>query len=366
MADWLKVRHALVRSAKIRGLMRALRCRKHVALGVALNWLVWLDEQTEDGLTHLSPDELDEEIGFRGCTEAMISIGWAVLGSDGCVEAVEFGKHCGESAKARAEHASRQAKYRVRHRCDSKGDSKGDGGGDVFLSRDASPEENRIEKNNKGVCYAVVDGGAGALPDAPVPQSPALPGRGAGDAGGAVGGAAGGPSLPPSSNDDDGFRVWLAALCGAHPSCSRSRVLAPDVEAAAWDAYRRFPQAAQQAELMAAYYADRLQEDRRGKRFYRPQAQRWFFEQLEDVMGHAERWAREARWKPKSKRKAARAAKGGKGAEAPCCDGAAASEADVKRWFDALRADVRSVGAADAGAEADGSDFARAFKDAMK
>ena len=31
MADWLKLNHSLVRSAKVRGLMRLLRCKKHAA-----------------------------------------------------------------------------------------------------------------------------------------------------------------------------------------------------------------------------------------------------------------------------------------------------------------------------------------------
>lgn len=37
MADWLKLNHALVRSAKVRGLMRLLRCKKHAALGLAVD-----------------------------------------------------------------------------------------------------------------------------------------------------------------------------------------------------------------------------------------------------------------------------------------------------------------------------------------
>lgn len=113
MADWLKVNHSLVRSAKVRGLMRALHCKKHAAFGLAVSWLCWIDEQTTDGRTGLLPEELDDEIGFRGCAEALISIGWAVLGEDGCVEAVEFGKHCGDSAKGRAENARRVAKCKA-------------------------------------------------------------------------------------------------------------------------------------------------------------------------------------------------------------------------------------------------------------
>lgn len=295
MADWLKVRHALVRSAKVRGLMRALHCKKHVALGVALNWLVWLDEQTEDGLTHLMPKELDDEIGFSGCTDAMISIGWATLGSDGCVEAIEFGKHCGESAKKRAENAARQASFKARQRSNARSNAKSN----ASALPNALPEENRIEENDKGVCKAVVNNGANAPCNATVPQSPAEPER-VTDADDPPGVSECGAEQSPSRPS---WGAWMSAVAQAHPSCSRSRTLAPDVESAARAAYERFPDAIRYAELLAAYYASRLQEDSRRVKFYRPQAQRWYFEQLEDIVTHAERWKREMRWKPESERK---------------------------------------------------------------
>ena len=102
MADWLKVNHTLLRSAKVRSLMRELRCKKHTALGLALNWLIWVDEQTSDGNTNLLPQEVDEELGFKGASKALCAIGWANVDENGLVFAVDFGKHCGETAKARA------------------------------------------------------------------------------------------------------------------------------------------------------------------------------------------------------------------------------------------------------------------------
>lgn len=114
MADWIKIRHSLLRSPKLRGLMRELKCNKHTALGLAVEWLCWIDEQTENGETGLTPDELADELGFRGCAEALCSVGWAALGDDGTVKALEFGKHCGDSAKKRAEDAMRKSLSRLR------------------------------------------------------------------------------------------------------------------------------------------------------------------------------------------------------------------------------------------------------------
>ena len=145
MADWLKVNHSLVRSAKVRGLMRELRCKKHAALGLAVNWLCWIDEQTKDGQTGLLPDELDDEIGFRGCADALISIGWAALGEDGCVYALEFGKHCGESAKERAENARRVAKCKAKKKGVTDEVTEDCYQGNEKTLPDALPEKNRIE-----------------------------------------------------------------------------------------------------------------------------------------------------------------------------------------------------------------------------
>lgn len=276
MADWLKVRHVLVRSPKIRGLMRALRCKRHTALGLALDWLVWIDEQTDDGKTHLLPDELADEIGFRGCAEALIEIGWAALGSDGCVEAVEFGKHCGESAKKRAENALRKARSRMSgEKCHAESVT------DVThnVTQNALPEEKRKEYTNTKVR-----------------------GRATVDIGAAV------PAAPPSPADSaDGFGEWLAVMCGCVRAFREARSLHPEVAAEARAAYERFPRAVEYAELLRAYYDDRMAVDRRRKEFWRPQGGQ-FFRDLEDVVfKHAVRWQREVGLKPVEAKKAAAA-----------------------------------------------------------
>lgn len=114
MADWVKINHTILRSSKIRALMRVMKCRKHTALGVALHWLILVDEQTTDGKTTLLPEELDDELGFRGGAEALCEIGWAALDEDGSVRAVDYEKHCGETAKARAINARRVAQCTAR------------------------------------------------------------------------------------------------------------------------------------------------------------------------------------------------------------------------------------------------------------
>ena len=265
MADWIKIRHALVRSQKIYRLAREMHTQRYTALGVALAWLVWLDEQTEDGQTGLSAEEVDDMLGFRGAAAALVRIGWASLGGDGTLVAEEFGKHCGASAKERAETARRVSKHReLKNRYKSNGECNGENVTHVTEDalQNALPEKNRIYMYHKGDSKAELC-------------------------------SASEPKLAPPP---EGFVDWLAALAGAHPSLGKSRLLARDVEAAAREAFSRCPQAAGQAELLQAYLADSMQEDHNRVRFYRPVGQARFFADLEDVLAHAERWDRETGW----------------------------------------------------------------------
>lgn len=256
MADWLKVNHALVRSPKVRGLMRALHCKKHAALGLAVSWLCWIDEQTTDGQTGLLPDELDDEIGFRGCAEALISIGWAALGADGCVYALEFGKHCGESAKGRAEGARRVAKCKAnKKRVTAEETEECNRGNEKTLPK-ALPEKNRIDISSKGELSTTVDIGAAAVPS------------------------------PPAR---DGFFGWLAQIGAVVPMLRRLNLDHPlprKVEAAARQAaalVRLTPEVLEQ--LQRYYAADSVSS-------YRPDSLEFFFGDLPDVLQHAANFCR--------------------------------------------------------------------------
>ncbi len=156
---------------KVYRLAREMHTQRYTALGVALAWLVWLDEQTEDGQTGLSAEEVDDMLGFRGAAAALVRIGWASIGGDGTLVAEEFGKHCGASAKERAETARRVARCRARkgearsERYFCNGDRNGDDVTDVTdeALSDALPEENRRE-------YMTLSARARACEPAPLPD----------------------------------------------------------------------------------------------------------------------------------------------------------------------------------------------------
>ena len=114
MADWLKLNHPLVRSPKIRRLARLFGCSQLEVLGLLVKWLVLIDEQTVDGNTGAVVDDIDDELGRDGAVDGLIVIGWAEINDDGFVCAVDFGKHCGETAKGRAMNARNNQTYRAR------------------------------------------------------------------------------------------------------------------------------------------------------------------------------------------------------------------------------------------------------------
>lgn len=112
MANWIKVLNTLPRCKAIYALMRALHCKRHAAIGLAVDWLCWLDVNSTNGETGMLDDEISDVLGWQGAAEALSAVGWVSHDEQGYVVAVDFDKHNGETAKKRAEDAERQRKSR--------------------------------------------------------------------------------------------------------------------------------------------------------------------------------------------------------------------------------------------------------------
>lgn len=292
MVDWLKLLHSFPRNPKLRVMARVLRRDKDSTIGVAIRWLIWVDEQTEDGRTGLLPKELDEELGCKKLSEALCACGWALVeDEDGTISAVEFGKHSGETAKRRATEARKKSLQRDAERAKASRenrekcpDKKG-----TDIPEGAAPEEEK-EFISKALSSSPVNKGA------------------------------------DGSTGERGcsYADWLAPLVAAHPAGKRwnpDDPLPADAIEAAAAAYEADPKAVMHAELLGAYLADGLHEDRRGVAFFRPKLLRVFFEQLGTVIAEAEKWKNERGWKSQAERRATCARKA---TEAP-----AATPADV-------------------------------------
>ena len=180
-----------------------------------------------------------------------------------------------------AKREAQRAKARKRWSVDAAGDAMGDAAGDATACAAGDAAVLLYKGKGKGNNNVVEVKGSST-----------------------AGGAGGGEPATTTTNDDEVFGRWLRRLCGAHPTLRGCGVLAPDVAEAARAAFERCPQLEEAAELIGAYMADRLQEDRYRHRFWRPLGQARFFEKLEDVAAHARAWDREVGWTAKRRRHA--------------------------------------------------------------
>ena len=101
-----------------------------------------------------------------------------------------------------------------------------------------------------------------------------------------------------------GAARFMAATLAINPSWSRTLPTALE-QAAALEAYRSAQGRVtpRDMEMLKAYYASGLTHDRSNKAFWRPDSRKKFWECFGDVLTHADRWAKETRWKPVSARK---------------------------------------------------------------
>ena len=148
--SWIRIENSLTRSKKMVKLARELHCNRMTALGIAITWLSWLDEQTVDGRTGMCCEEADDILGFKGAGSALVSIGWAELDEHGALVAVDWEQYNGESAKQRALKARRNERYYNRRNSDAASVGKSDAGGvgnsDAAATEKAPAREDKIRE----------------------------------------------------------------------------------------------------------------------------------------------------------------------------------------------------------------------------
>lgn len=261
MANWIKVLNTLPRSRAVFALARALRCKRHAALGLAVEWLCWLDENSATGETGMLDAEISDMLGWQGAAEALSSIGWVSHDEQGCVVAVDFEEHNGESAKKRAADAKRQEKSRAtRDKCHAESVTN--------VTQAALPDKNRyIKEEGCRLSNATM-----ARETEPAPTR-----------------------IFPLTKEE---KAWMVAVSAAHPTLNPDRAMPDDVKTAAAAAFDRYPEAQNHAELLAAFMRAKVDYVGQKERFYRPVGQRQFFADLQDVVAHAQRWAKFTGWTP--------------------------------------------------------------------
>lgn len=170
MSNWIKVLNTLPRSRAVFSLMRGMRCKRHAAIGLAVDWFCWLDENSTGGETGMTDEEIDEVLGAKGAAKSLAEIGWIEHDEAGFVVAVDFCKHNGISAKRRAETARRVTK------CKAKGNAKSV----TKVTSGALTDKIREEKSNIEVEHYTQD----REPNAEAARAGAVPAQAPAEGGG--------------------------------------------------------------------------------------------------------------------------------------------------------------------------------------
>lgn len=134
MMNWIKINVTLPRSPKILLLGQYLGISRYEALGLAVEWLTWLDGITTNGEIELTAELMDRlfyadflsqknvtevidsryvcHTNIKELSHALEKIGWIHVDENNVIHVQDFEKHNGETAKKRAENAERQRKSR--------------------------------------------------------------------------------------------------------------------------------------------------------------------------------------------------------------------------------------------------------------
>lgn len=110
--DFVMIQCATPRKPEVLRLADLLSVEPAHAFGLCVIAWMWFDEQTEDGRAFGATDTmLDAVVGRQGFTNALVDVGWLRV-REGALEAPNFDRHMGDSAKKRAKNTRRQRKRR--------------------------------------------------------------------------------------------------------------------------------------------------------------------------------------------------------------------------------------------------------------
>jgi hypothetical protein len=219
LSGWIKMGTGLGSHPKVKTMRRALKAdRLRVVGGLWAVWCVFDEHSAEGRLDGYTLDDMDEEIGWKGFSQAMSDIGWLVADADG-LEAPDYEDHNGPNAKRRALDSSRKGKTRAKGSAEEPDDDPPSTGTHVRTKRgtvsasDADKTRNREEKRREEL-----------VPDEPDGSSSSAAADLA--AGGEVSGKSVQPTIPCP------YREIVGAYHDALPSLPKVRVF----DGKGWDA----------------------------------------------------------------------------------------------------------------------------------
>ena len=136
---WIKVESPTPCKPEVLRIAKIMGVTADDAFGKAMRFWLWLDGVSVDGLVDgLAPHDVDAVLNASGFCDALVAVGWLEYDeSNERLTVPNFERHNGESAKARALRARRQANWR-RNRVDGSVDG-----------RASTREEKRREENKE-------------------------------------------------------------------------------------------------------------------------------------------------------------------------------------------------------------------------
>lgn len=109
------------------------------------------------------------------------------------------------------------------------------------------------------------------------------------------------PSIFHDQQERENYRHWLRAIKTAHPAGRERATLDHNLHTVAIAAFRSSPTAHQHADLLRAFYDSNIDTSTKGRPFKKPLEFRWYLVDLADIIVSARQWAKETRWKPRTK-----------------------------------------------------------------
>lgn len=134
--SWIKIEHDLTTSPKFVTLALRSRYAPVTVLGACVTlWMLADRHAVDDRLKGMTLEGVDALVNLPGFAQAMVDVGWLKV-HEGCLEVVDYQRHNGSTAKARALTSKRMQALRLRD-------------GPVTLDRHATVTKNKNKKENK-------------------------------------------------------------------------------------------------------------------------------------------------------------------------------------------------------------------------
>lgn len=298
--SWIKIESSTPDKPEVLCIADALDLDPDAVFGKLVRVWIWADHMTEDGvLDPRSMPAIDRVAACPGFADALVQAGWLAK-NNGELAIPNFDRHNGESAKKRALAARRNQKYRL-NKSTRDADS-------VTETRDRVTQLASRERHAR-------DASSVTVPPTCVTQSASLD-KIREDKSIL-------PPVTPPLRDRDSFaqddkttsdararehadaRDFAAFLRDVLTLRDGWEMLPPNGAEVAhvreiWDrSEHKPPLDPETLALLRAYLNDRLAEDSKGVRFFRPEHRESFTRQIPGMITAALRWKKETRWRYK-------------------------------------------------------------------